>query len=80
MLVPRPGIEAIPLAVEALFNHWTSREVPGFLYYRCGNTVLKTFEMNECFSVKVDIIYLRAELRMCTSVFSSKKRNALYIQ
>ena len=31
--------------------------------------------MNKCFSVKLNIIYPRAELlRMCTSVFSSKKK------
>ena len=32
ILVPRPGIESAPPAVEALsLNHWTTREVPIFL-------------------------------------------------
>ena len=32
ILVPRPGIESVPPAVEAWFlNHWTAREVPHFL-------------------------------------------------
>ena len=33
ILVPRPGIKPVPPAVEAQsLNHWTSREVPIFVY------------------------------------------------
>ena len=33
ILVPQPGIEPIPLAVEAQSpNHWTAREVPWFFF------------------------------------------------
>ena len=35
ILVPRPGIEPAPPAVEAhSLNHWTAREVPGVLFYK----------------------------------------------
>ena len=34
ILVPRPGIEPMPLAVKAQsLNHWTTREVPGSYFY-----------------------------------------------
>ena len=33
ILVPRQGIEAVPPAVEVQsLNHWTTREVPVFVY------------------------------------------------
>ena len=32
ILVPQPGIESAPSAVEMLsLNHWTARDVPGVL-------------------------------------------------
>ena len=35
ILVPRPGIEPVPPAVEAWsLNHWTAREVPEFLMFQ----------------------------------------------
>ena len=35
ILVPRPGIEPVPPAVEVQsLNHWTAREVPGFTYLK----------------------------------------------
>ena len=34
-LVPQPGIESMPSAVEAWsLNHWTTREVPGACYFQ----------------------------------------------
>ena len=34
ILVPRPGMEAVPPAVEAWsLNHWTTREVPQYFKY-----------------------------------------------
>lgn len=34
ILVPKTGIEAVPPALEmqSLINHWTTREVPNFLF------------------------------------------------
>ena len=33
ILVPRPGIEPVPPAMEAQsLNHWTTREYPTFIY------------------------------------------------
>ena len=44
ILVPQPGIEPVPPAVEARsLNHWTTREVPGmilnsqFVYHYLGS-------------------------------------------
>ena len=38
ILVPRPGIEPVPLAVEAWsLNHWTTREVPAHCFPRLIN-------------------------------------------
>ena len=38
ILVPRTGIEPMPLAVEAWsLNHWTAREVPGTKGLKRGN-------------------------------------------
>ena len=34
IIVPQPGIEPMPPAVEAWsLNHWTAREVPKFFYF-----------------------------------------------
>ena len=46
ILVPRPGIEPMPPAVEAQsLNHWTTREVPGSpLYYQGGTSVRKVHQ------------------------------------
>ena len=30
ILIPQPGIEPTPSALEGSLNHWTAREVPGF--------------------------------------------------
>ena len=39
ILVPQPGIEPVPHAVEAWgFNHWTSREVPAHTLNINGTT------------------------------------------
>ena len=41
ILVPRPGTEPVPPAVEAqTLNHWTTREVPGSLYFKSSQEIL----------------------------------------
>ena len=41
ILVPQPGIEPTPLAVEVRsLNHWTAREVPGFCFFKTGQGFL----------------------------------------
>ena len=59
ILVPWPGIEPVPPAVEALsLNHWTTREIPLSMYFRhrgselifghwvcCRNTIKQSFRV-----------------------------------
>ena len=36
ILVPQPGMEPAPPAVEVQsLNHWTTREVPDFIVFKC---------------------------------------------
>ena len=42
ILVPQPGIEPVPAAVEARsFNQWPTREVPTVFYFK--SVLLQTF-------------------------------------
>ena len=40
ILVPRPGIEPTSLALQGrFFNHWTTREVPAFMFFKRMNMI-----------------------------------------
>ena len=40
VLVPRPGIEPTSLALQGrFFNHWTTREVPAFMFFKRMNMI-----------------------------------------
>ena len=89
ILVPRPGIEPIPPAVEARsLNHWTAREVLAFGYYSIGAcsywaSALKCETFPPFFFFKdwlIDWLIAMLGLRFRARAFSScGKRGPLFI-
>ena len=49
ILVPQPGIEPAPLALEGeVFNHWTAKEVPSFVIFKTYNTLSFSSNFYSC--------------------------------
>ena len=74
ILVPRPGIEPSPLAVEAhILNHWTAREIPQRAFYFYCSPWLFNFTVTELWSENLYLLFFLefAEVLSVTQVLKN---------
>ena len=59
ILVPQPGIEPAPLAVEVWsLNHWTTREAPDISVYNGWELGFGCFKMTVILGLKSNILFI----------------------